>query len=216
MSPDLIETARAAFVARAAEQRKIADAIERKASLQRDLDAAADEEARLSAAEEADAAVRILDGDTAAPEKPKRQTRIANLRKRRPQIVAAISLQDRRIRAATDEIAKFDPPLAAATFAVVGELSSSAISEIRENLAAVAQAASRLLAADQVMAGILGTGGFKVPKGAPLPVNGGRLLESFLKSVPPALRPEELQPDKLFHAAREISQPLLNNVKGQN
>jgi len=186
------------------------------AALRRQKVEADEERASLRAAEEEDAARRIVDGDDAAPEKPRRRNRQQKLDDNAPALAAAIKLQENRIAEAEAAIAPLLTPLAAASLQVVVDVQGEALGEIRQALAAIAQPAARLLAADQIMAGTVGTGRFPVPRGAPMPINGAHVLSALLKGIPEHLRPTELGTDSLGAAAREISQPILSQIRGND
>jgi len=175
-----------------------------------------EERVALRAAEEEDAARRIVDGDDAAPERPRRRNRQQKLDDNAPALVAAIKLQENRVAEAEAAVAPMLTPLAAASLHVVVDVQGEALAEIRQALAAIAQPAARLLAADQIMAGTVGTGRFPVPRGAPMPINGAHVLSALLKGIPEHLRPTELGTDALGAAAREISQPILSQIRGND
>ncbi|KXU30936.1 hypothetical protein A0J57_14035 [Sphingobium sp. 22B] len=174
----------------------------------------AEERLQLREAEDADAAKRLLDGDGAAPDKPRRRNRLAKLDENAPVLSAAIKLQESRVAEAEAAIAPLQVPLVAASLRIVADVQGDAIAGIREVLGQLAPLAAHLLAADQIMAATVGTGSFPVPRGAPMPIKGSQLLSSFLKGIPEPLRPDSLKTDELGAAAHAISQPIISEVKG--
>lgn len=187
-------------------------AIEKLHSIKRD---AAENDAKLARYEETDAnaaARRIVDGPEAAPEAPKRVTAIRNMRERRPHLAAAITLQERRIEEARAAIPPLLAPLAEASLYIVAEVQANALAEIRAALAALTQPAARLIAGDQILAAMLGTKGFPVPAGAPIPVSGSRLLSPLFESIPANIRPDGFDVPTVSAGAREISQPILASI----
>lgn len=174
----------------------------------------AEERLQLREAEDADAAKRLLDGNGAAPDKPRRRNRLLKLDENAPVLSAAIKLQESRVIEAEAAIAPLQVPLVVASLRIVADVQGDAIAGIREALGQLAPLAARLLASDQIMAATVGTGSFPVPRGAPMPVKGSQLLGSFLKAIPEPLRPASLKTEELDAAARAISQPIISQVKG--
>lgn len=203
-----------AFAAIAAARANVDAERAKLAALMRQKDDEAEERTRLREAEESDAARRLVDGPDSAPEKPRRKSRLRNLDDNAPALVAAITLQKGRIADAEAAIAPLQIPLVAASLQIVADVQGDGMTQIRESLAGVGDAAARLLAADQIMAATVGTNGFPVPRGAPLPINGSQLLSNFLKAIPETLRPATLNPEELGSAARAISHPIIAEVKG--
>lgn len=203
----------AAAAIQAAHQRAAAE-ISKRRDIERRAIAIADELAKLETLEAEDEALRIVDGPDAAPEKPKRTSRIENLRRARPQMSAAITLQERRIAEARAAVAPLMPALSSATLRLVADVQGDAVAKIRALLGELAAPAAQLYAADQILAAVLGTGEFAVRHGAPVPVNGARLLNGLVNNLPGPIRPDNLTSAALFEAAHQISSPLLADING--
>lgn len=210
-----IDTARKAYAAVQEARRAVDIEVSKEAQYRLERSKGADEIVRLREDEIGDAARRILDGPGAAPEKPRRQSRIRKLEEEAPALEAAITLQRGRIQAAKEAVAPLLPPLAAASLELVRAVHGDALSQVADALAHLAEPAARLLAADHIMAATVGTEGVPIPRGVPAPVNGARLLENLLKSIPPNVRPKALDAESLAAAARAISQPIIAQVKGK-
>lgn len=214
MRETLIQEAAAAFVAieaaRAEPRRLRAEA----AQMRRQRDADDAERARIREEEEADEARRLIDGPDAVPEKPRRRKRGEELDARAPAKTAAITILGDRAAAAEAAIDPLKIPFAAASLRLVADVQGDPIAEMREALGRLAPAAARLLAGDHVLAATVGTSGFPVPAGAPLPVKGSLLVERLIKGIPDALLPAALKAEDLAAAARAISQPIIAKVKG--
>jgi hypothetical protein len=210
----IIQDAQRAVADRAAALAQTADQEQRLAELKSERAALLEEVGRLEPAEEADAARRIIDGADAAPEKPKRVSRIKNIRERLPHLSAAITLQERRVDEARAAIGPKVLPVTSASLRLVAAVQGDALTKIQTALDAVAPSFACLLAADHILAGLVGTSGFAIPVDAPPPINGARLLEGLLKNIPPNLRPASLEVGALASAASAISQPIIAEVKG--
>jgi len=206
--------AREAFAAIEAAKARAVSEREKLGELKRRKIAVDDECRKLEKAEQADAAARILDGDAGPPEKPKRVSRIRNLRDQAPALLAAMTQQERRIADAEAAVAPLLPPLAKGCLELVVDLHGDALTQIRSAIEQMAEPVARLLAADQVLAELLGTNGFPIPSGAPIPINGSRLMEGLLKAIPDSIRPPSLHGEALGVAAHQISQPVIGRIKG--
>lgn len=131
-----------------------------------------------------------------------------------PALLAAIKLQQGVIAKDEAAIPPLQVPLAAASLRLAAEIRGNAIADTREVLEQLAPAVARLIAGDHIMAATLGTGGFPIPPGAPLPVKGSMIVERLLKAIPETLMPGALDPEQVAAAARAISQPIIAEVKG--
>lgn len=209
-----IEVAAAETSATALVKAALAAEQDKKHALETELSEARQRRARLQELEDRDAAVRLLDGDEAAPAKPNRATQIANLTKRIPALTAALPEQENRIAALRREVGTRRTPLVVAMFAVVGAVQEPAANSISKGLAALAPALSELLATDIVRAATIGDS-FAIPDGCIPPFGGRIVVETFLKAIPKRLRPPELDNDRLFAAARKRAAEILNQINGK-
>lgn len=214
MREELIQKVAAAMAAIDAAKAKPRHFLTEAAQLERRQDAADVERFGIREAEEADAVRRLIDGPDAAPEKPRRRNRMKVLDDEAPVLAAGILEFKNRAKAATAEIEPLKVPLAEASLRLVGEVQGDGIVEMREALSQLAPAAARLLAGDHILAQTVGTSGFPVPPGAPLPVKGSLLVEKLIGAIPPVLMPDSLKPDELAAAARAISTPIISKLKG--
>ncbi|HKR16618.1 hypothetical protein [Rhizorhapis sp.] len=155
---------------------------------------------------------------TSAPKTRSNANRRAERRRKldenAPALIAAIKLQQGVIAKAEAAIPPLQVPLAAASLRLIAEVQGDALNETRKGIEQLAPALARLIAADHVMAGTVGTSGFPVPPGAPLPIKGSLLVERLIKAIPDALMPDALKAENLAAAARAISAPIISKVKG--
>lgn len=163
---------------------------------------------------DAAAARRLIDGPDAAPENPRDRKQLNRLAEGRPVKIAAKALLVERAAAAELEIEPLKIPQASASLRLVVAVQGDGISEMREALSALAPAAARLLAGDHILAATVGTSGFPVPPGTPIPVKGSILVERLIKAIPETLLPDSLKAEELAAAARAISAPIVSRLKG--
>ena len=160
-----------------------------------------------------DAAKRVLDGEGAAPKRPRRTNRLAELDERIPELAAAIRLQTQRVAALEGAAKQPRMPYIAAVLEVTGAIQGEAVDALRAALAAVAPHLATIIAAGQIRAGTIGDR-FPVPSGVTPPLHGGKVAASFAAALPDWLRPDELDDATLTAAASQISQPILARIKG--
>lgn len=207
-----MQEAQRAHAAVKASQARRAELLLEIVDIERQRDADADKLARMEETELAEETARIIGAPDAPAEKPKRQSAIANLRSSKPAYAAAIELKRRAIEEIDAQIQDLQIPLSRAALHLVTETQGDAIAQIRDALMGLLEPAARLFAADQIHAALLGTGEFKIPQGAPIPIRGQVLMANVMKGLPANIRPAELNHDSLFQAARAISAEILQSI----
>jgi hypothetical protein len=207
-----IERARAAYSAIAAaeaavqvERNKLANIIQTQQQEQHERE-------RLREEEDHDAAVRVVNGDDAAPRKPRRVSRLAKLDEAIPAYAGAIQIQRAKIAELERSPAAAKPPLVAAILDVVEEVQGNAVEEIRSTLVALREPMARLIAADQIRAATIGER-FPVERGRATPFSGLTVIRNFAKAVPERLAPDELKEAGLLDAAHALSSGILLKIK---
>ena len=163
--------------------------------------------------EERDAAVRLLDGEDAAPRKTRRVNRLARLNAEAPALAAAIVQQEARVADAEGAVEAPRQPFVAATLAIVEDLQQAAVAEAREKLSELLPVAARLIAADQLRLALIGER-FPMPRDRIPPFRGLSLVRAFVEAIPERLLPPALAETRLLDAAREISSDIIKQVKG--
>ena len=144
----------------------------------------------------------------------RRAERLRKLDENAPALAAAIKLQRGVIAKAEAAISPLQFPLASASLQLVAEVQGNALADTRAGLEQLAPALAQLIAADHVMAATVGTSGFPVPPGAPIPIKGSVLVERLIKAIPEALMTSALKPEQVSASARAISAPIISKVKG--
>jgi hypothetical protein len=162
--------------------------------------------------EDRDASIRLLDGDEAAPRNTKRINRLAKLDETAPVHSVAIRLQVSRVQAAETAALEAEGLLIAPVLDLVDHMQTDAQGTLRQALAELSEPLAQLVAADQIKNATIGER-FSVPAGRSVPFGGLAVVRSFLKSLPERLRPPDLDEQKLFDAAHQISSKILNEIK---
>lgn len=167
----------------------------------------------LRAQEDRDAAIRLIDGEDAAPKKPRRASKLARLDDDAAAVAAAIQIQKRRVADAELEAGKPYAPFVGSVLELMADVQGDALTEARSALSNLAPIFARLVAADQIRAATIGER-FALPKGAEAPFSGLTTVRTFSKAIPDRLRPPELAELSLFGAAHLISSPIITEIKG--
>lgn len=160
-----------------------------------------------------DDARRLIDGEGAVPQKTRRDNRLLKLDGDAAARAAAIQIQENRVADAEAVAAAVRAPLIAAILEALPPAQISAVEQARECLASVAPALAHLIAIDQISAATIGER-YAVPRGAMPPFCGLTVVRNLVKALPDRLRPAEMNEDRLFEAANEISNPIIQQIKG--
>lgn len=213
ISAGLVESANSAFAeVRSAEA---AAALEREKLVQLEIeqqDGKAERE-RLRELEDRDAAIRALDGDSAAPKKASRVARLAALDSRIPALQAAIAIQSDRVEARERAIAGPKPPFTAAILDITTSAQGASVDTVREMLARLAHPLAELIAADQIRNSTIGER-FELPVGSKAPFSGLVAVRKLLNAIPERFRPRELDEKRLLDAAYAISSKVITQIQG--
>lgn len=212
-SAGLVETARSAFAdVRSAEA---AAALEREKLTQLEIeqqDGKAERE-RLRELEDRDAAIRALDGDSAAPKKASRVARLAALDSRIPALQAAIAIQNDRVGVRERAVAEPKLPFTAAILDIVSADQEASVDAARDLLAQLAHPLAELIAADQIRNSTIGER-FELPVGSKVPFSGLVSVRKLLNAIPERFRPRELDEKRLLDAAYAISSKVITQIQG--
>lgn len=168
-------------------------------SLREELSEAEEELGRLLDLEQADHVARIIDGEAAAPKKPKRLTRIANLQDRIAGIQLALPIQQQKALEARGNCDRIKGEIGADVLPSILALKASAFQACAKPLSELLDALVEVAAIDGLQAHFSG------PKGTIL-VQGGldvtqlfsahKILDKFKKNLPPrfaSLASEDLE-----------------------
>lgn len=166
----------------------VAEFQEKLTRLRDDRVSAVDEFERLTEMEQQDHLVRILDGEQAAPVKPKRQTRISNLRETIAGIDLAMPVLQTRLDNAMSIVADRDEDLKRAILPIIAAWKAEALSKCADPLILLLEELAHLAAIDAVQKQYLEPGqGVRLSEkhGIENLFSGHAMLTKFKSSLPP-------------------------------
>lgn len=143
---------------------------------------------RLSEMEQQDHLTRVLDGDDAAPIKPKRQSRITNLRERVAGIDLAIPVLQARLDRAYGAVKECEHDLQRVLLPIIATWKSHALSDCSKPFAEILDGLANLAALDAVQDSLVLPGrGVRLSEqhGIENLFSGRNLLTKFKASLPP-------------------------------
>ncbi|MBD8679265.1 hypothetical protein [Sphingomonas sp. CFBP 13720] len=199
-----------------------ADKLQRQAALdlaeakvrenEREAEAAKNERVRLTELEDADAAVRHVDGPEAAPERPQRKKRLASLNEKIPVLAASVPLLKSRVGERRTELQRSEVPLTRAVLEAVHEFQAPAVKRVRDALSALEADLCILVAADMVVSSLVGDR-FPIPEGQTAPFSGAIVTRKLLATIPGLLRPPTLTLERVEQRARVVAATTVNQLK---
>lgn len=207
-----IAIAAAAFKTVAAAEADHSAAYDKRTAEERDLQTDEAKRSRLVEAQDNDAALRHLDGDAAAPDKPQRAKTLAALNEKIPRRKAAIPILKAREAEAAAAVKVAQLPFAGAVMEAVSMIQEPAAERVRAILAELAEPLIEILAADFVRLGTIGDR-FSIPIGKTPPFNGGTVVSKLLNALPDRLRPAELSLQRLEAQARAAATIAISSIK---
>lgn len=210
--PTLIDRARQAFSELCAASDAATMERDKLATFQVEQREKDEERKRLRAELEEEEAIRLIDGDDAAPRNPRRDGKLAKLDREAAARTAAIRLQETRVQAAAAAAKQPQVPFVSALLDVVADVQGDALESAKEAIAALAPHFAKLIAADQIRNATIGES-FPMPAGVTPPFGGLQTVRKFAKEIPARLRPAELSERALFDAAHEISAEIIRAIK---
>jgi hypothetical protein len=184
---------------------------DKRRQLEWELEEAKEKRASLQDAEDHDAAQRLLDGDGAAPAKPRRTSTIADLTQRIPALAAALPIQDERIAELQARLSDQRTAVSEPVFGLVASIQQPAANDLTATLGALAEPLAALVAADMVRESLI-MGSVLLPAGKRPPFAARPLLEKFLAAIPDRFRPSNLNQELIAARAQEIAGDVKRNI----
>ncbi len=160
-----------------------------------------------------DSVRKVLDGDE-TPVDVKREQRIARQREKIAAIEAALPVAEQRVGAATVAHEEAEQSFRDAVLALCSALQVTEVAALREQLAALAPAAARLIAIDRVIAEIVGAKFSFDPSRHGALLSGDKVARKLLAGLPDRLRPPELASAAVNGQAVEIASNLISQLQG--
>lgn len=179
---------------------------------EREAEASKAERSRLMELEDGDAAIRHVDGDDAAPAKPQRKKRLANLNEKIPVLAAAAPLLKARVAERRADLAESKLPFTRAVLEAVRDLQAPAADRIRHTLGQLETDICALVAADFAVSNLVGER-FPVPDGLKPPFSGRVVARKLIAAIPDRLRPPTLTIDRVEQRARATATAAIIQLK---
>lgn len=170
------------------------------------------ERANLIDLEDADAALRYVDGEAAAPEKPNRKKRLATLNSKIPVMESAKPLLKARAVERRAEFEASQLPFTRAVLDAVNEVQAPLLKRLRDGLAALETDLCDLAATDAILRSLAGDR-FPMPDGCKAPVSGSIIMRKLVAAIPERLRPPALNIERLETRSRAAAAVVVHSLK---
>lgn len=172
------------------------------------------ERARLVQLSAEDHAKRLLDGEAAAPAKPKRQTRIENLNSAIGAREAALPILDQRLADAQAELDAVRVGFNSVAMEAIGKSRKAAFVHVKDAFNEFVERASVLVAHDQIQSELLGRGPIKLNvSGSDLDlINGEAVMKKLFAQLPDRLKLSSAETDAFWQKAQSEAQKTLSSL----
>lgn len=170
--------------------------------------------ARLVQLSAEDHAKRLLDGADAAPDKPKRQSRIENLKSSIAGREAALPILDQRIADAQAELGAAQIAFNSVTMEAIGKSRKAAFRDVKAAFDQFVDRAVNLVAHDRLQIELLGRGAikFNVTSGDLDLINGEAVMRKVFGSLPERLRLSPTETDAFWQKAQAAAQKSISSL----
>jgi hypothetical protein len=179
---------------------------ERYASLEKQYSALVEAESR-------EAAVRLLDGEDAAPPNANRRKKLLAINEQKDPLPATITLSRQReveLKTKSDQI---DQSIASLAFSAASEIRMSAAQAIKGGLDALAPYVVRMAAADGILRGLTDKQPTLSPDQIADEFSGGFVAEKLIRGLTFFVRPDNLENDTFAKAVAEETARLVTQTK---
>jgi hypothetical protein len=211
---DLLETLTAARAACGEAATGLMDQRAELADREQRLSAAETELNRLVELEKDDLVARILDGEMSRPKRPRRLTRIENLKQEIEGLRLAMPVIRGRVRNAQDGVTAAQEAYTTAVLPLICAERSSALEEVRTKLSELAPLLARLMAPDLVQERLVGEH-FTFLGSLPDVFSGTIVAHRFIQHLSDRLRPTELSPGLVTRAAQRAADSFTRAIQGE-
>ena len=169
---------------------------------------------RLLEREQEDLVARILDGEESRPQKPKRRSRIENLKQEIDGLKLAIPVLQGRVGQAKSALAEAEELYSNSMLPVVCSTRSSALEDVRDRLASLAPALVTMVAQDIVQRRLVGDTFVFTEPGLEL-FSGEYVAKTFVDQLGDRLRPPALEFSNLKKLAEAEALEFINSFNGE-
>lgn len=214
LPPELLETLTAARAACAEAAIGLTNQRAELAEREQRLSAAETELNRLVDLEKDDLVARILDGETSRPKRPRRLSRIENLKEEIEGLRLAMPVIRGRVRNAQDGVTAAQEAYTTAVLPLICAERSSALEEVRSKLSELAPLLARLIAPDLVQGRLVGEH-FTFLGTLPDVFSGTIVAHRFIQYLSDRLRPPELSLGLVTMAAQRAADSFTRAIQGE-
>lgn len=169
---------------------------------------------RLVELEKEDLVARILEGETSRPKRPRRLTRIENLKQEIEGLRLAMPLIRGRVRNAQEGVTAAQEAYTTAVLPLICAERSNALADVRAKLAELAPLLARLIAPDLVQERLVGQH-FTFLGTRPDVFSGTIVAHRFIQHLSDRLRPPELAAPLITGAAHRAADGLTRAIQGE-
>ena len=178
------------------------------------LSSAEQELERLLTREKDDLVARILDGAPSRPSRPRRLTRIENLKQEIEGLKLALPLLQGKVNQSKGAVASAKDAYASAILPAICAERSSALEELRAALGTLSPILVRLAAPDAVQERLVGKH-FTFTGEQPEIFSGAMVVRRFVQHLADRLRPPELEIEVIDQQVGVAADQLVNALKGE-